>query len=144
MRHTASMHAPEFLEIDVTMSQAKVLYMVDLRPGINMSAVAAQLHVGLSAASGLVERLVEHGYLARREDPTDRRQHLLTLSQEGARVISRVRELNVNQMHRMLLGLTSAELSALRTGVAALDREARTLDPSPTASAAPAPERNPA
>jgi DNA-binding MarR family transcriptional regulator len=138
------MHAPEFLEIDVTMSQAKVLYMVDLRPGINMSAVAAQLHVGLSAASGLVERLVEHGYLARREDPTDRRQHLLTLSPEGARVIGRVRELNVNQMNRMLLGLTSAELSALRTGVAALDREARTLDPSPTASAATAPERKPA
>jgi DNA-binding MarR family transcriptional regulator len=144
MRHTASMHAPEFLEIEVTMSQAKVLYMVSLWPGINLSAVTARLHVGLSAASGLVDRLVEHGYLERHEDPTDRRQHLLDLSPEGARVIGRVRELNVNHMNRMLVGLTSTELSALRKGVAALDREARALDPTPTASAAIAPERNPA
>ena len=54
---------PDILGVDVTMSQAKCLFVTSLHPGISMSALAAQLHVGPPAASGLVDRLVEHGYL---------------------------------------------------------------------------------
>lgn len=128
MRHVAQRHAPEFLEIDVTMSQIKVLYMASVRPDTNMSMVAAQLHVGLSAVSGLVDRLVEHGLLTRHEDPVDRRQHLLNVSPKGARVLERVRELNTAHLERLLSGLSERELDALHDGIAALEREAHKLD----------------
>jgi DNA-binding MarR family transcriptional regulator len=128
MRHVAQRHAPEFLEIDVTMSQVKVLYMVSVRPDTNMSMVAAQLHVGLSAVSGLVDRLVEHGLLTRNEDPADRRQHLLNVSPKGARVLERVRELNTAHLDRLLAGLSTPELEALRDGISALERESGLLD----------------
>ncbi len=134
MRHVASRHAPEFLEIDVTMSQVKVLYMVSVRPDTNMSRVAVQLCVGLSAVSGLVDRLVDHGLLTRREDPTDRRQHLLTVSPEGARVLERVRELNSAHFDSLLTGLSGHELEALQEGIAALERESTRLDRAPTTS----------
>lgn len=128
MRHVANRHASEFLEIDVTMSQVKVLYMVSVRPDTNMSKVAAQLSVGLSAVSGLVDRLVEHGLLTRHEDPTDRRQHLLALSPKGAHVLERFRELNAAHLDSLLKGLSREELDALRDGFAALEREASRLD----------------
>jgi DNA-binding MarR family transcriptional regulator len=144
MRHVSGWHAPDFLGVDVTMSQAKCLYIVSVRPGIGMSAMAQQLRVGLSAVSGLVDRLVEHGYLERHEDPSDRRQQQLSLTDAGVRVVDHIRELNAEHMRTLLRGLTKTELEALRTGIAALDRQAREIHQSELASSPQGPERNPA
>lgn len=128
MRHVAGWHAPDFLGLEVTMSQAKCLYVVSVRPGIGMSALAEQLHVGLSAASGLVDRLVEHSYLERREDPSDRRQQQVLLTAAGEAVVERIRELNRELLRRLLDGLTIVELRSLRVGMAALDIQARAIN----------------
>lgn len=135
MRSVSDSHAPEFLGIDLTMSQAKVLYIVSLQPGLGMSALARKLKVGLSAASGLVDRLVVSGYLERREDASDRRQQLVNVTAAGAHALDRMRELRVEMMRRLLAGLDQAELDALRTGVSALDRQARHLQLSDLAAA---------
>jgi DNA-binding MarR family transcriptional regulator len=127
MRHVAGWHAQDFLGLEVTMSQAKCLYVASVRPGIGMSALAEQLHVGLSAASGLVDRLVEHGYLERREDPSDRRQQQVLLTAAGEAVVERIRELNGELLRQLLGGLTRVELASLRVGMAALDIQARTI-----------------
>ncbi|HKZ92702.1 MAG TPA: MarR family transcriptional regulator [Candidatus Limnocylindrales bacterium] len=132
MHHIAGWRASEFLGVDVTMSQAKCLYVVSARPGIGMSAVAEQLGVGLSAVSGLVDRLVDHGYLERHEDPSDRRQQQVSLTAAGATVLARIRELNAEFLRTLLRGLSATELEALRQGISALDREARrevSIDP---------------
>ncbi len=144
MRHVAGWHAPDFLGVDVTMSQAKCLYIVSVRPGIGMSAMAEQLRVGLSAVSGLVDRLVEHGYLERREDPTDRRQQQLSLTSAGERVVEHIRELNSEHLRTLLHGLDAAELEALREGIAALDRQAREIYESELGGSSLSDERTPA
>jgi DNA-binding MarR family transcriptional regulator len=128
MRHVAGWHVPEFLSVDVTMSQAKLLYLVAAQPGIVMSALAAQLGVGLSTVSGLVDRLVEHGYLERREDPADRRQQRVTVTEQGTSVIEHLREMNQRHMRTLLDGLSIPDLRALRTGIAALGRQAQRID----------------
>ncbi len=127
MRHVADCHAHEFLAVDVTMSQAKVLYITSLRPGIGMTALAGELGVGLSAVSGLVDRLVANGYLERREDASDRRQQLVSLTVSGAQALDHLRELRAELVRRLLVGLDSHELVSLRDGVAALDREAQAI-----------------
>ena len=144
MRHASGWHAPDFLRLDVTMSQAKCLYVAALRPRISMSAMAEQLHVGLSAVSGLVDRLVEHGYLERHEDPSDRRQQLVSLTAAGSAVVERIRELNDAAMRALLGGLSADELESLRVGIAALDREARSLARRSPLPQAPEHERTPA
>jgi DNA-binding MarR family transcriptional regulator len=141
MHRLAGWHASDFLGVDVTMSQAKCLYVAAVRPGIGMSALAEQLHVGLSAVSGLVDRLVEHGYLERHEDPSDRRQQQVSLTSAGANVLERIRELNTELLRTLLRGLSVTELEALRRGIAAVDREAAMSHP----EASPAhPEASPA
>jgi DNA-binding MarR family transcriptional regulator len=141
MRHVAGWHAPAFLGLDVTMSQAKCLYVASVRPGIGMSAMADQLHVGLSSISGLVDRLVEHGYLERHEDPDDRRQQQLWLTPAGATAVEHIRELNGELLRSLLDGLSGHELEALRVGIAALDRESQVINPLEPTPANPSHER---
>lgn len=125
MRNVAGWRVPDFLGVDVTMSQAKCLYLAAVHPGIGMSALSEHLHVGSSAVSGLVDRLVEHGYLDRYEDPADRRAQLVSLTPAGTDVLDRIREFNADLLRTLLQGMSPAELDGLRLGLAALDREAR-------------------
>jgi DNA-binding MarR family transcriptional regulator len=90
-----------------------------------MSALAEHLHVGSSAVSGLVDRLVEHGYLDRHEDPIDRRAQLVSLTPAGVHVLDRIREFNADLLRTLLEGMSPAELDGLLLGLAALDREAQ-------------------
>lgn len=127
MRHAAGSHTPEFLGVDVTMPQAKVLYLVSIQPGLPMSAIAAELGVGPPAVSGLVDRLVALGYVERHEDPDDRRQQLVGITEAGSTALERLRELNANAMRQLVAGLDPSELEALRTSLIALDREVQHL-----------------
>jgi DNA-binding MarR family transcriptional regulator len=133
MRHAPLWQEPGILGVDVTMSQAKCLFITSLHPGLSMSALAAQLRVGLSAASGLVDRLVEHGYLARQEDPADRRQQLVSLTDAGREVVDRFRQFSADRLGELLQGLSPDELEALLVGLTAVEREARARQPSPAA-----------
>ena len=74
MQRLADSHAPEFLEIAVTMPQAKLLYLLGAAGDLHMSDLVHRLGVSLSTISGLVDRVVDQGLAVRREDPIDRRQ----------------------------------------------------------------------
>ena len=139
MRDIAESHAPEFLGVDITMSQAKALYLLSVRPGATMSSIAAELGVGASAVSGLIDRLVAQGYVDRQEDPTDRRQQLVTITEAGTATLDRMREMRAQVTLRLLKGLDDDELQAFRTSLIALDREVQRLDTADSSD--PRPER---
>ena len=52
-----------------------------------MSEVSERFDISAAAASQLVDKLVQAGYLERAEDPSDRRAKLLTLSTKGGELI---------------------------------------------------------
>ena len=61
MHSLAELHAPEFLEIAVTMPQAKLLYLLGASGEMHMSDLVVRLGVSLSTVSGLVDRIVDQG-----------------------------------------------------------------------------------
>lgn len=71
----------------VTVSQLKLLTLVDRSGPIGLSEAAAFLGVSPAAASKAAHRLVEAGLVARREVPGDRRALALTLTDEGTRLV---------------------------------------------------------
>ncbi len=159
MQRLADSHAPDFLEIDITMPQAKILYLLGAAGDLHMSSIVATLGVSLSTVSGLVDRLVDHGLAARREDPADRRQVVVGLTPAGADFVGRFRELNAREFRELLAVLDDADLATVRDAMAALARAATRLSPhaahaaaahpgapsaDPTASPAGAPGRSPA
>lgn len=127
MQRLAGGHAPEFLEIDVTMPQAKLLYLLGAAGDLHMSELVQRLGVSLSTISGLVDRIVDHGLATRREDSVDRRQVVVGLTPAGLEFIDRFRELNARQMRELLALVTDSDLALLRDALAALDRAAAQL-----------------
>ena len=142
MRHVARWRQVDLVDVEVTMPQARCLTLVDLNPSISISGLAAHLHIGLPAASGLVDRLVEAGHLHRHPDPDDRRQQRVVLTDQGQALVARFHELPSEKLGALIAGLTVEELHGLRLGVAAIAREAGLIaDRAPETTD---PERTPA
>jgi DNA-binding MarR family transcriptional regulator len=137
MHGLAEAHAPEFLEIAVTMPQAKILYLLGASGELHMSDLVARLGVSLSTVSGLVDRIVDQGLAHRREDPVDRRQVVVGLTLKGNDFIDRFRELNARHMRELLEHVEDDELDTIQRAFTALTRAAArqsgiTRDASPT------------
>jgi DNA-binding MarR family transcriptional regulator len=124
MQRLAGAHEPDFLEIDVTMPQAKLLYLLGASGDLHMSEIVHRLGVSLSTVSGLVDRIVDHGLATRRDDPADRRQVVVGLTPAGTAFIDRFRELNARQMRQLLEDLDDTDLALVREALIALDRAA--------------------
>ena len=124
MHGLAGGHAPEFLEIAITMPQAKLLYLLGAAGDLHMSELGSRLGVSLSTVSGLVDRVVDHGLVHRREDPADRRQVVVGLTPAGAAFIDRFRELSAAHMRELLVLLDDEELDSVRRALTALGRAA--------------------
>jgi DNA-binding MarR family transcriptional regulator len=134
MHRMMSVHAPEFLEVGLTMSQAKVLYLVQAEPSIRMAELSARLGVSLSTISGVVDRLVDQGMLTRSDDPADRRQVVIRATSAGVEHLDRLRELNAGQLRLLLARVDADDLPAIEH---ALDILAAAADGRPERLPAP-------
>ena len=124
MARLMAAHRPEFLEIGVTMPQAKVLYLLEAAGSVHMSQLVAMLGVSLSTVSGLVDRLVDQGLASRSDDPADRRQVVVAPTPAGAALMQRFRELNSRELTRLLGTLSDGELETLAPAMESLARAA--------------------
>lgn len=138
MHRLADSHAPEFLEIAITMPQAKLVYLLAAARELHMSELVTRLGVSLSTISGLVERLVDQGLAARRDDPEDRRQVVVSITERGKAFVDRFRELNAGQLRQLLGVLDDAELATVSRALSILGAAAeRRAAPDSSPSAEP-------
>ena len=96
-----AVHAPEFTAVDLTMAQAKLLYVVTAAGDLSMSEIAQRLGVTISTASGAVDHLVSVGLLDRIDDPANRRQVRVSVTPFGLETLERLRELSTRQLRAL-------------------------------------------
>ena len=120
MTASAGWHARDFLSINITMAQAKLLHVAAAEPATRMSSLAARLGVSLPTLSGLVDRLVTRRCLERRDDPQDRRRVMVAVTPHGSAVMEQFSDLGTSQFRALLATLPRADLCALARGIAAL------------------------
>jgi MarR family transcriptional regulator, organic hydroperoxide resistance regulator len=70
----------------LSIPQFDVLSTLTEQEGLSQGDLAQRLYVTKGNVSGLIDRLVEAGYVERRSAPGDRRSNTLHLTQEGQRV----------------------------------------------------------
>lgn len=92
---------------DLTMQQVRVLGHVVKSPGLIVNELGATLGVSAPTASGLVERLVEKGLVARADDAGDRRVKRLHATPAGLELMR-----DMDSMFGRALGVVLQELSA--------------------------------
>jgi DNA-binding MarR family transcriptional regulator len=126
----AAARGPELIDTSISMAQIKALFVVGVAGELQMSELTARLGVSSSTVSGLVDRLADHGYLTRRDDPADRRHVILAPTAAGLELLDRFRELGASQLRALLEQLTPDELQTVSDAVRILVRAA-------TAHAAP-------
>ena len=92
----------EWLQLDLTMPQLKVVLLLFMSGPTRMSDIASALDVSLATATGVVDRLVEREIVLRENDPDDRRVVLCRLSDKGQKLIGGLWQLARDRARELL------------------------------------------
>lgn len=79
----------EWQDLDLTIPQAKTLFLLEREGPQRMGAIAGALGIAVSATTTVVDRLVERGLATRLSDPKDRRVVICELSEQGRQAADR-------------------------------------------------------
>ncbi|BAD41412.1 MarR family winged helix-turn-helix transcriptional regulator [Symbiobacterium thermophilum] len=97
----------------MSMSQMIVLKALKARGPLQVTEVANELTVTLSAATGLVDRLVKAGFAERERDQRDRRVVWVRITPEGEQALEAAIQRRRAAFREMVKNLTEAELEQL-------------------------------
>lgn len=109
----------------------QVLALLEMHGGMPMTRLADELGVALPNATGIVGRLVERGIVARADDATDRRRVLVTLTDEGRRLIGEMEASRRERMSRLFSVMTDEQQRRLLQAVKDLRAAAMRLEAQP-------------
>src|SRR6266581_5354397 len=112
----------EAREVGISPEQVSLLVAIKYMPGIGVRELAAHERVSPPALSNHVDRLERDGLVSRTPDASDRRRVGLTLTDEGQRVLRRVRSRRTAWLATRLRGLSPEELDAVEAAVEPLSR----------------------
>jgi DNA-binding MarR family transcriptional regulator len=107
-------------QLGVTARQATLLWLVKVRPGLSLAELSAEEGISAPAMSGHVDRLEKAGLLERVRSSDDRRRVGLRLTEDGARLLRRVRARRTTWLADRLRSLEPSELEAIESAVPAL------------------------
>lgn len=77
-------------EQDLSIVQAQALMVIDVKPGINVGALAATLSKDQASTSIVVDKLMGLGLLTRETDPEDRRRARLFLTPQAQPIVQHI------------------------------------------------------
>ena len=109
-------------QLGITARQVTFLWLVKRSPGLSLAELAAEEGVSPPAMSGHVDRLERGGQLERLRSTDDRRRVGLRLTDEGERLLRRVRARRTTWLIQRLQTLDEHELEAIERAVPALMR----------------------
>ena len=115
----------EWLSTDLTMPQLKVLLILWRAGATRMSDLATGLDVTMATATGVVDRLVEKGYVVREGLAGDRRVVISRLSPEGEEFMKKLRLSGRVSIGRILEAMTPEQLNVVAQGTEAFIQAAR-------------------
>jgi DNA-binding MarR family transcriptional regulator len=114
----------------VSLTQMHVLWLLQHHGAMSMGRLAELLDVSISNATGLIDRMDEHGLIERVRVPDDRRVVLVKPAAAGLQALSETETSKRQRMRSVLGRLPASErpivLSALRSLRRALSAEAET------------------
>ncbi|WP_285774773.1 MarR family transcriptional regulator [Microtetraspora sp. NBRC 13810] len=90
------------LASNLTMRQLKVVVILSSLGSASGQDLAHNLGVGLATVTGIVDRLVGHGLVTRREDPHDRRIRRVELTPEGVELTREMADAGLTGWRRLL------------------------------------------
>jgi DNA-binding MarR family transcriptional regulator len=97
---------------EVSFPQFFLLGHVAADRALSMTQIAERMNHTTAAATGLVDRLENLGYITRRHDLSDRRKVLVQATAKGAALVERIRSGMVKKLTEVMQILTPEEQSS--------------------------------
>jgi len=119
-RELLPMVPKEWLHLDLTTPQLKVILLLFISGPSRMSEIASALGVSLATATGVLDRLVERGLVIREGHPEDRRVVICRLSPEGEKLIGGLWQLSRDRAGELMRALTPSQLLLITQALEAL------------------------
>jgi DNA-binding MarR family transcriptional regulator len=107
-------------QLGVTARQATLLWLVKRSPGLSLAELAAEEGISPPALSGHVDRLERAGLLERVRSTEDRRRVGLRLTDEGVKLMRRIRARRTTRLAERLRRLEPTELERVQAAIPAL------------------------
>jgi DNA-binding MarR family transcriptional regulator len=108
----------------LSMPQFSLLTQMYHRGACGMSGISEQFEITPAAASQMVDKLVQSGYIVREEDPNDRRAKTLNLTTKGRQLIDAGNEERYRWVEELAGKLNAEERAQI---VEALERMTRAI-----------------
>ena len=118
----------EWLRINLTMPQLKVLLFLFTDGPARMGVLASALGVSMTTTTGIIDRLVQQRLLVRRSNSEDRRTVICDLSAKGRELITRLWEQRQVQIRNLLKKIELPELRIVSTELKAILNAAKSAE----------------
>ena len=112
----------------LTMPQFSILMQLRHKKQCGLSEISERFDITAAAASQLVDKLAQGGYLERDEDPNDRRAKVLRLSEKGAKLLEEGIAERYRWMDEIASKLTPEERAKVIEGLNILTEAAKKVD----------------
>lgn len=101
-------------EVGLTVTQYTALTVLERRPGLTSAELAKNSFVRAQSMAAVTAGLEEQGMISRRRDPSHHRRQQLTVTEQGQRLLERLRPAVARIEDQMVFALAENEIAALR------------------------------
>jgi DNA-binding MarR family transcriptional regulator len=115
----------------LSMPQFSILMQLHHKGVCGVSDISERFDITNAAASQLVDKLVQSGFIKRDEDPNDRRAKLLNLSEKGKKLIQHGIEERYRWVDELAGKLTIEERAKVTEALNIMTQAARELEAEP-------------
>ena len=110
-------------EFEFTLPRFDLMAQLDREPeGLRLSELSKRMMVTNGNLTGLVERLIEEGYVRRVDDPSDGRASVVRLTKAGTEIFQRLAAAHEAWLATLFDGLSADATERLMKDLAALKR----------------------
>ena len=101
----------EWIDLDLKFSKSELFTLLYLgkRKETTMTELVDYINSPMSTATGIVDRLVKSGYIKRGRSETDRRIVVLTLTEEGSKLVDKLKDMMLSYINMAVDDLTEEE-----------------------------------
>jgi len=112
----------------LSMPQFGVMMQLHHKGACGMSEVSERFEITPAAASQLVDKLVQSGFIVREEDPSDRRAKVLNITDKGRELIQRGIEERYRWVDQLVETLTAEQKAKVSEALVLLTEAAQETD----------------
>jgi DNA-binding MarR family transcriptional regulator len=112
----------------LSMPQFSILMQLHHKGACGMSDISERFEITPAAASQLVDKLVQSGFIVREEDPNDRRAKLLNLTKNGQELVQQGHEERYRWVDELGRKLTAEERAHVSEALDIMTRAAQELE----------------